>query len=65
VSEAVYLLLAVALIVSYLLLTSGSGSPVIRSRQEEIEHVIRRGEREIDAAYERGRSRIDEAARRK
>jgi hypothetical protein len=65
VSEAIYLLLAVALVVAYLLLTSRSGSPTIRSCREEIEAVIRRGERDIDTIYERGKRRIDDADRRR
>jgi hypothetical protein len=64
-SESVYVLLAVALVVSYLLLTSGGGSTTIRSRTEEIEQVIRRSERDIDAIYDHGKGRIDEAVRRK
>lgn len=63
-NEPLYLLLAVSLVVSYLLLTSGSGSPGIHPRREEIEQVMRRGEHDIDAIYERGKRRIDEAKRR-
>ena len=63
-SESLYLLLAISLVVSYLLLTSAGGSPVTRPRREAIEQVIRRGERDIDVIYERGKRRIDEETRR-
>ncbi len=60
-TEPLYLLLSLGVIVSYVLLTS---RPVVRPRAEEIEEAVRRGAEEIDAIAERGRRRIDDIFRR-
>jgi hypothetical protein len=64
-SEQVYLLLALSLVVSYLLLTAGGGSLVSRSRPEEIERLADATEQAMERNFERGTRLIDEAQERR
>ena len=61
-SEATFLVFALALIVAYLLLTGGDG-PRVRPRTEAIERIGRDLRRELDRVGERTRHVIDEAER--
>ncbi len=58
--EALYLLLGLGVVVSYLLLTDGDRRPV-RPRTGEIERAGREWGRELDGVGERYRRVIDEA----
>ncbi len=61
-SEATYLVVALAVVVAYLLLTGGDG-PRVRPRIEEIGQIGRALGRELDRVGERARRMIDEAER--
>ena len=60
--EATFLVFALAVVVAYLLLTSGGG-PRVRPRAEQIERVGRELGRELDRVGERTKRVIDEAER--
>ena len=62
-SQELFLLLAMNLLVGYWLIT-GSGRRS-RPRSEEIARAIRAGERELDEIFERGMRRVNDATRRK
>lgn len=64
-SEPVYLLLAVALVAAYLMLTSGGGSPRRTVRSEEIDRLARTTEQAMEHQFQLGKQRIDAATRRR
>jgi hypothetical protein len=64
VSEAIYVLLAVALVVAYLLLTSGEGSSSHRGRGRELDDLFEQTAREMVRVEERHRRWVTEALRR-
>lgn len=64
-SEAIYVLLAMALIVAYLLLTSDHPAARASSRVQEIEQLARTTEQAMERQFQLGKQALDEAARRR
>lgn len=62
--ELIYLVLALGLVVSILLITTGSGSSPVNSRLEEIASLLHVTEQEMDDVYDTYKTVIDDTMRR-